>query len=225
MLKASSAEELFPADAAHMRGSYHQVRSNFFQRDRLQDVGASIQQLEVAFFGREAVKVQVTRIGLQEKLFSVDAGDAGLLAVKGGKLFGWTNIDFTSGQGLYVSFRTHAIDARRIVGDKLAGKGKARVVLAVFGFIDADVFKDSRFDKAKIRINISFSNQVLAFPESTQFSVPDAQFFKGIGIYLLDIWIEIAHILSFLFCEYTEDQGVRQTYPPLFNGITGTQHP
>ena len=157
-----------------MRGRYHQVGSDFLERDGLQDVGASPQQLEVAFFGRKAVKVEVARIGLQEKLFGVDAGDIGLLPIKDGKLFGWTNIDFTLGQGLYVGLRTHIIDARRIVGDELAGERKTCVVQTFFCLIDADVFENSRFNKAKIRVNITFPNQILALAERGKLPVPDA---------------------------------------------------
>ena len=174
MLKVSSAERLLAADAAHVRGRYHQVRSDFFQRDGLQDVGTSLQQLEVALFGREAVKVEVARIGLQKKLLGIGTGDVGLSAVKDSELFAWTKVDFTLGQGLYVGFRTHTIDTRGVVGDKLAGERKSRIVQAVFCLVDAGIFEDSRFDKAKIRIDFIFFNQILSLSESTQFSVPDA---------------------------------------------------
>ena len=59
MLKDASAEELLAADAAQVCGGYHPIRGDFLERDGLQDAWTSLQQLEVAFFGREAVEVEV----------------------------------------------------------------------------------------------------------------------------------------------------------------------
>ena len=174
MLKDASAEELLATDAAHVRGGYHQVRGDFLERDGLQDAGTPLQQLKITLFGREAVKVEVARIGLQEKLFGIDAGDVRLLSVKDGKPFGRTNIDFTPGQGLYVGLRTHAVDAGGIVGYKLVGESEARVVRTVFGLIEADVLEDARFDESEIRKDLALLHQEFAFLNVDEPSVTDA---------------------------------------------------
>ena len=174
MLKDASAEELLAADATHVRGGYHQVRGDFLERDGLQDAWTPLQQLKITFFGREAVEVEVARIGLQEKLLGIDAGGVGLLSVKGGKPFGGTNIDFAPGQGLYVSLRAHTVDAGGIVGYKLVRKSEARVVRTVFGPIEADVLEDARFDESEIRKDLALLHQEFVFLNVDEPSVADA---------------------------------------------------
>lgn len=155
-------------DAAQVDGGDVQIGDNFLDGEQLQDVGASVQQLAVAFLGRQAEHVEVAGIYVQKQLLDGDATRTLIFHValiQQVQFVGGAQVYPTGGERLDVGFRRYAVQTRRIVGDKLAWKYNAYVVFASFTTVHGSVLEDTRLHKTDACRHFAFTQEKILFGE------------------------------------------------------------